>query len=77
MLAYYQSAEAQQTPQTQSTMAVPNRLVVVSRDGTARPIELPERTFSDPRVSPDGTRLVVHGSKPAATTGWPICGAAP
>ena len=61
MLAYYQSAEAQQTPQTQSTMAVPNRLVVVSRDGTARPIELPERTFSDPRVSPDGTRLVVHG----------------
>ena len=61
MLAYYQSADAGEAQQTQTTMAVPNRLVVVARDGTARPIELPEHTFSDPRVSPDGTHVVVHG----------------
>ena len=61
MLAYYQSADAGEAQQTQTTMAVPNRLVVVARDGTARPIELPEHTFSDPRVSPDGTQVVVHG----------------
>ena len=61
MLAYYQSADAGEAQQTQTTMAVPNRLVVVARDGTARPIELPEHTFSDPRVSPEGTHVVVHG----------------
>ncbi len=61
MLAYYQGAVAGEAQQTQTTMAVPNRLVVVARDGTTQSIELPEHTFSDPRVSPDGTHVVVHG----------------
>jgi len=38
-----------------------NRLVKVIEGGATAPIELPERTFSDPRVSPDGTRIAVHG----------------
>jgi eukaryotic-like serine/threonine-protein kinase len=35
-------------------------LVIVDRSGTASPITLPPHRYSDPRVSPDGKRIVVH-----------------
>jgi serine/threonine-protein kinase len=35
------------------------RLVSVGRDGAARPLDLPSGSYSNPRVSPDGSRLLV------------------
>jgi eukaryotic-like serine/threonine-protein kinase len=35
-------------------------LAIVDRTGGATPIPLPPHLFSDPRVSPDGERIVVH-----------------
>ena len=37
------------------------RLVTVSRDGAARALDLPASRYSNPRVSPDGARLLVEG----------------
>ena len=42
-------------------LSAQNRLVTVAESGVVTPIALPEHTFSDPRVSPDGARVVVHG----------------
>jgi Tol biopolymer transport system component len=37
-----------------------SQLVLVARDGVARPISVPAHRYSDPRVSPDGGRLAMH-----------------
>ena len=37
------------------------RLVMVNRDGAARALDLPASRYSNPRVSPDGARLLVEG----------------
>ena len=36
-------------------------MAIVDRTGSAKTIDLPPHRFSDPRVSPDGTRIVAHG----------------
>jgi Tol biopolymer transport system component len=35
------------------------QIVLVGRDGSSRPLDLPSARFTNPRVSPDGSRLVV------------------
>ena len=36
-----------------------NQIVLVSRDGSSRPLDVPAARFTNPRVSPDGSRLAV------------------
>jgi Tol biopolymer transport system component len=36
-------------------------MAIVDRTGVAKTIDLPPHRYSDPRASPDGTRVVVHG----------------
>jgi eukaryotic-like serine/threonine-protein kinase len=36
-----------------------SQIVLVSRDGSSRPLDVPPSRFTNPRVSPDGTRLAL------------------
>jgi hypothetical protein len=36
-----------------------SQIVLVSRDGSSRPLDVPAARFTNPRVSPDGSRLAV------------------
>jgi serine/threonine-protein kinase len=42
-------------------MSAATRMVKVTDGGATSPFAFPERAFSDPRVSPDGTKVAVHG----------------
>lgn len=44
-----------------SGQSAATRMVKVTDGGATSPLAFPERVFSDPRVSPDGTRVAVHG----------------
>jgi Tol biopolymer transport system component len=55
-LAAYQTSG----PRAAGQMESRGSLVTVNRAGATQRLDVPDRMFSDPRVSPDGTRVVSH-----------------